>query len=40
MLVFTLCTAIDSAPGHDNDMKPVSLEPLGAEKVQVEKICP
>jgi hypothetical protein len=27
------CPTIDSAPGHDRDMRPISLEPVGPEGV-------
>ncbi len=25
----SVCPAIDSAPGHDRDIRPISLEPVG-----------
>jgi hypothetical protein len=35
-----VCTAIDSAPGSATVLRPVSLEPVGPEGVQREKIFP
>jgi hypothetical protein len=33
----SVCPAINSAPGHDRDMRPVSLEPEGPDGVQREQ---
>jgi hypothetical protein len=33
----SVCPAIDSASGHDRDMRPVSLEPEGSYSVQREQ---
>ncbi len=36
----SVCPAIDSAPGHDRDMRPISLEPVGPEVCDGNKIFP
>ncbi len=44
ILILCVCVcvwpAIDSAPGHHTDTRPVSLEPVGLESVQREKFLP
>ncbi len=36
----SVCTAIDSAPGHDRVLRKVSLESVGSEEVQREIFLP
>ncbi len=32
ILILSVCTAIDSAPGYHTDMRPVSLDPVWPER--------